>query len=265
MHKYLELTHVMISIFNYWKFKLSFTNSSLYISINKYIQHKHDVGVVLKLPRKTLQNAAKWFEQSTAQLYQDIFVLSEVDFKKEGYFVEFGATNGHDLSNTHLLETQFNWQGIIAEPAKSWHQDLKSNRNCHIETDCVWIETGKSLLFNAVDEGELSTLEQFTKSDHFSKKRKQGEIYPVTTISLNDLLKKYNAPKEIDYLSVDTEGSEYEILSHFDFNSYNIKVITVEHNYTETRAKVHKLLTQHGYVRKYQGFSKWDDWYLKIN
>ena len=256
---------MMTNTFNRWKFKLSFTNSSLYISINKYIQHKRDVSVALNLPSKTLQNAAKWLEQSKAQLHQDIFVLSEVDFKKEGYFVEFGATNGHDLSNTHLLETQFNWQGIVAEPAKSWHQDLKNNRDCHIETDCVWRETGKSLLFNEVDDGELSTLDEFTKSDHFSKKRKKGTTYSVTTISLNDMLEKYNAPREIDYLSVDTEGSEYEILSHFDFDSYNIKVITVEHNYTETRAKVHKLLTQHGYVRKYLGFSKWDDWYIKVS
>lgn len=258
------MAQLMINTFNRWKFKLALTNSSLYISINKYIQHKRDVGEVLNLPSKTLQNAAKWLEKSKAQLHQDIFVLAEHDFKKEGYFVEFGATNGLDLSNTHLLETQFDWQGIIAEPAKSWHQNLKSNRNCHIETDCVWRETGKSLTFNEVDEGELSTLDEFTKSDHFSKKRKKGKTYPVTTISLNDLLEKYNAPKEIDYLSVDTEGSEYEILSHFDFDSYNIKTITVEHNYTETRAKVHKLLTKHGYVRKYLGFSKWDDWYVKL-
>lgn len=177
--------------------------------------------------------------------------------------MEFGATNGQDLSNTHLLETQFEWQGIVAEPAISWHQDLKANRRCHIETDCVWRETGETLTFNQVNDGELSTLSEFSKSDHFSKKRKQGTTYPVTTISLNDLLKKYDAPKIIDYLSVDTEGSEYEILSKFDFGAYDIRVITVEHNYTETRAKVHKLLTQHGYQRKYLGFSKWDDWYIK--
>jgi len=52
----------MTNTFNRWKFKLSFTNSSLYISINKYIQHKRDVSVVLNLPSKTLQNAAKWLE-----------------------------------------------------------------------------------------------------------------------------------------------------------------------------------------------------------
>ena len=84
-------------------------------------------------------------------------------------------------------------------------------------------------------------------------------MYSVDSISLNDLLKKHDAPKNIDYLSVDTEGSVYEILSHFDFDAYNIKVITVEHDYSPTRQKIYKLMTQKGYQRKYLGFSKWDD------
>ena len=127
-----------MNLINKIKFTLSPKNSALYISIFKYIQHKKDVDKVLKLPTTVLKSAASWLEQSKAQLHQDIFVLAEHDFKSAGYFVEFGATNGHDLSNTYLLETQFGWQGIVAEPAKSWHEALKKNRQCHIETDCVW-------------------------------------------------------------------------------------------------------------------------------
>ena len=255
----------MMNLINKIKFSLSPKNSALYISIFKYIQHKQDVDKVLKLPAKILKSAASWLEYSKAQLHQDIFVLAEHDFKSSGYFVEFGATNGHDLSNTYLLETQFGWQGIVAEPAKSWHEALKKNRQCHIETDCVWRQTGEVLQFNEVDEKELSTLSAFNNSDHFSKKRSHGTMYSVDSISLNDLLKKHDAPKNIDYLSVDTEGSEYEILSHFDFDEYNIKVITVEHNYSPTRQKIYKLMTQKGYQRKYLGFSKWDDWYVKLS
>ena len=81
----------------------------------------------MRLPAAILKSAATWLEYSKAQLHQDIFVLAEHDFKSSGYFVEFGATNGHDLSNTYLLETQFGWQGIVAEPAKSWHEALKKN------------------------------------------------------------------------------------------------------------------------------------------
>jgi hypothetical protein len=46
-------------------------------------------------------------DKSRAQLRQDLFVLSETQYKRNGYFVEFGATTGIDLSNTYLLETEF--------------------------------------------------------------------------------------------------------------------------------------------------------------
>jgi len=76
-------------------------------------------------------------------------------------------------------------------------------------------------------------------------------------------LKKHQAPKEIDYLSIDTEDSEYDILTNFHFSEYKIKVITVEHNFTAMREKIYDLLTRNGYERKYENLSRWDDWYIK--
>lgn len=81
---------------------------------------------------------------------------------------------------------------------------------------------------------------------------------------MNDLLIKHKAPKYIDYLSIDVEGSEYEILNAFDFNLYSIGVITVEHNFSAQREKIFTLLTSKGYKRKYENLSYWDDWYVKI-
>ena len=75
--------------------------------------------------------------QCHSQLKQDLFVLLETGFKRGGYFVEFGATNGIDLSNTYLLEREFGWTGILAEPATAWHEALQRNRNAIIDTDCV--------------------------------------------------------------------------------------------------------------------------------
>ena len=77
-----------------------------------------------------------------------------------------------------------------------------------------------------------------------------------------DLLKKYDAPNEIDYISIDTEGSEYEILSKFDFAKYRFKVITCEHNFTPMRESIYKLLTTNGYRRKFFALSRFDDWYV---
>ena len=197
---------------------------------------------------------------SKSQVAQDLFVLSELNFKRDGFFVEFGATNGIDLSNTLLLETKFNWKGILAEPARQWHKKLLENRSVYIEKNCVWHSSNQTLTFNEI--GELSTLNDFSNHDMYGKERLKGLRYQVKTISLEDLLDKYNAPRKIDYLSIDTEGSEYEILSSFDFEKYKFKVITCEHNFTSNREKIFDLLTNKGYVKKHSDISKFDDWYV---
>jgi len=202
-------------------------------------------------------------EQSDSQLRQDLFVLNEVGFKRGGYFVEFGGTDGIVMSNTLLLERQFGWNGIIAEPARCWHAKLRDNRRCHIETACVWRDSTSTLRFTETDASELSTITAFNESDFHSAARGARRTYDVATISLNDLLAKYDAPREIDYLSIDTEGSEFDILECFDFGRHDFRVITCEHNYSSTREKVHRLLSGHGYERKYAELSKWDDWYVR--
>ncbi|MEI6116355.1 MAG: FkbM family methyltransferase [Burkholderiales bacterium] len=203
-----------------------------------------------------------WVMESQAQLWQDLFVLHELDMKRDGFFVEFGATNGVSLSNTFLLEKQFGWKGILAEPARCWHTALEKNRSAAIEKKCVWSKSGEVLMFNETEVAELSTINAFNDTDSHAMSRTQGTNYPVETISLNDLLRRHGAPTMIDYLSIDTEGSELEILSHFDFSEFRFKIITCEHNGTEAREKIFDLLTANGYVRKHTELSKFDDWYV---
>jgi FkbM family methyltransferase len=201
--------------------------------------------------------------KSKSQLRQDLFVISHLGFKRNGYFVEFGATNGLDFSNSYLLEKEYGWNGILAEPAISWHKELKINRDCDIETNCVWKDSDLTLTFNETDQALFSTINKYSDSDLHKEVRKNGITYEVKTISLSDLLRKYNAPRHIDYLSVDTEGSEYEILSHFDFARYTFGVITCEHNYTPNREKLFSLLASQGYTRVFEELSLFDDWYVK--
>ena len=227
-----------------------------------YVATDNDLKDLMKIPTEKLNKLVPLIKKSNSQLKQDLFVLLELEFKKNGYFVEFGATNGLDLSNSYLLEKEFGWNGILAEPARSWHEDLRENRNCNIETDCVWRDSKSTLNFSECSIKELSTISDFKSADDHKTERKDSVTYKVNTISLNDLLDKYNAPKIIDYLSIDTEGSEYEILSQFDFSRYSFRVITCEHAYTSNRDKIFNLLTKNGYVRKNIGLSKWDDWYI---
>lgn len=209
-----------------------------------------------------LDNLCQFSGESKSQIKQDLFVLSELGFKHNGYFVEFGATNGVDLSNTYLLEKKFGWLGIVAEPLKSKYGELIRNRNCHIEEKCVWRSSGELLKFLEANDQDYSTIFEYHDKDLHHQIRKNGLVSEVETISLNDLLEKYNAPRLIDYLSIDTEGSEYEILNNFDFEKYHFRVITCEHNHTNQRESIYELLTNFGYKRKYEHLSLFDDWYI---
>ena len=229
---------------------------------DRLINRKEFMLLLRQIEDKQKSNYIDNLILSKAQLRQDLFVLSELEFKKNGYFVDFGATNGFDISNSYLLETKFNWKGILAEPSKRWHSELKKNRKVNINTDCLWSETGKELIFNETDDGELSTVDELSSSDQHKNRRLKGKRYKVNTISLKDLLIKYDAPKLIDYLSIDTEGSEFEILKNFDFDNFKFRVITCEHNYNDNREKIYKLLTDNGYIRKFVNISKFEDWYV---
>ena len=94
------------------------------------------------------------------------------------------------------------------------------------------------------------------------KARKSSAWQTVNTVSLNDLLERHAAPALIDYLSIDTEGSEFEILNAFDFSRHTFSVITCEHNFSNQRKDIYDLLVRNNYVRVFDGLSRWGDWYV---
>ena len=175
------------------------------------------------------------------------------------YFVEFGATNGISLSNTYMFERIFHANGIVAEPARIWQSDLRSNRECKISSECVWESSGEYLEFVEAGNPDLSGLIGYENSN-----QDQSNVtkYQVKTISLLDLLQVHEAPKKIDFLSIDTEGSEFEILKNFDFQKYQFQTIVCEHNYGKNRANIQKLLESNGYKRRHKIVSFFDDWYF---
>jgi len=199
---------------------------------------------------------------SKSQLLQDLLVAYLFKHRGRGYFCEFGAADGKTLSNTFMLEHQLEWRGIVCEPSLKWHDALRSNRKCIIDSDCVFSESGLDLIFRETKDGMLSTIANYAESDIHAELRQVGEEYVVKSISLSDLLKKHNAPRKIDFLSVDTEGSEWDILKNFPFTEYAFGAIFVEHNFGENRSKVQALMKQAGYVQILTNYSRWDDWFI---
>jgi FkbM family methyltransferase len=202
--------------------------------------------------------------KSFAQLRQDLWVLHETQHKRDGYFVEFGATDGVNLSNTCLLERELGWRGILAEPNPAWHAALKQNRKAAIDLRCVFGRSGERVAFAATKHPELATIVGYESNDGHRQARQDHTIVEVETVSLNDLLAQHDAPQEIDYISIDTEGSELDILAPFDFARWNVMLFSVEHNATELEQGLDRLMHRHGYQRRYPDISKFEAWYRKV-
>lgn len=212
-----------------------------------------------------LSTAISLAPMTRGQLFQDAWVTYESKWKQGGYFVEFGASDGVMSSNTLMLERHFGWTGILAEPHPQTSAQLRRNRACFVSSKCVTAKSGEWVDFAMVAaDPHLSTVARYAGSDGHAQKRSGAATVQVETLSLLDLLQEADAPDVIDYLSIDTEGSEYDILQAFDFSRYWISLISVEHNYTSARDELHRLLTSAGYARKFECFSRWDDWYVRV-
>lgn len=129
---------------------------------------------------------ARLKQNSVSQLGQDIWVLEKTGYMRNGYFVEFGATDGVLLSNTWLLEKEFGWQGLCAEPNPKFFALLQKNRHCQISNQYIGRETGQQVEFILADA--FGGSREFADDDHHKSKREAyraaGHVATFTSISL---------------------------------------------------------------------------------
>lgn len=211
-------------------------------------------------------SARLWLTQelnsSYSQIQQDLIALMITNQMSNGYFVEFGAASGTSGSNTYLLEKTYGWNGIVCEPARVYRSDLDKSRSCNIDYRCVYSSSGLEVDFLESKTSMLSTILGYEQQDSLSKDRKISRLYKVQTVSLNDLLHEYNAPKHINYMSVDTEGTELEILSNLNFSKYSFDFLSIEHNSEVQENEIERLLSANGYVRVLRSLSRFDSWFV---
>jgi FkbM family methyltransferase len=225
----------------------------------------HDNNFILQLEHEIKEKLCISEIQSNSQLNQDLFVLILKNFKTNGIFVEFGVCDGIFLSNSFILEKKYNWSGVVCEPLKSFQTKLSQNRNCSIDHRAVYSSSNLTVEFREISGNEeLSGIGSSFLEDNCEIIRNENYIsYQVETISLTDLLNDYNIPVSIDFISIDTEGSEFDILSNFNFDKYDVDIFTVEHNYIHSkREEIKNLMEKNHYTRILTDISQFDDWYV---
>ena len=131
-----------------------------------------------------------------------MFVLFNLNDKENGFFIEIGAGDGINFSNTYLLEKYFNWNGILIEPSRDFYEKCLESRKCQIENKLLLNRDTVKLKFYEKKVGEFSHSEGFgdvLASEVLSE-------YYVETIRFKDLFDNFEITPQIDFLSIDTEG-----------------------------------------------------------
>ena len=143
--------------------------------------------------------------------------LSVFPGRRDGYFVELGAADGFRCSACQMLERWRGWRGICVEPNPAFYGDLKRNRP---GSPCV----------RACVTGRTGTV-RFLEDEWLSRVVGESEsraTQEVPSYSLADLLNEYDAPATVDYLVMDIEGCEKEVLSAYPFGQRQILAISTE-------------------------------------
>lgn len=170
----------------------------------------------------------------------------------DGYFVDIGCGDGVRSSNTKALE-DIGWTGVGIDPfPTNWE-----GRTGRLFKEVVYSKKGEVVEFRRA--GTLGGIDA-----HIEAWRDSVEKQPVvklTTTTIGDVLERAGAPGFIHYVSIDTEGSEYEILRVFPFSKYTVGAFTIEHNFEEPkRTRIRALLAAHGY--RIAEEREIEDWFL---
>lgn len=226
--------------------------------LRKYFAKRSTVEYLAAKLNET-STIARTSTRSKSEYFQDLWVVAASNQKNNGFFVEFGATDGISGSNTWLLETHYGWTGICAEPARKYKDELSRNRSCALDFRVVWNRSGEQLKFSEKVEGYLSSVASTPQSVEVS------DEYFVESVTLNDLLIQHGAPRDVDYISVDVEGSELKILTEFfSKKDFNVGFFSIEHNWRKDKTALIHLMELNGYECEYEYLSYRDLFFQKI-
>lgn len=194
--------------------------------------------------------------ESTSQLGADLWVLSI--FNNAGYFVDVGCGDGEIISNTFLLEKK-GWKGICIDVNPI---NFGNRPNSHVESALMGSERDIEKIFLESCDPTLSGIQENLGywKNHVESRDHVKRI--MKTSVLSDILDKYNAPSFIEYLNLDIEGSEYDVIKTFPFDKYTFGCISIEHNSEEPkRTNIRNKLLENGY-KFYKEVKSCDDWYI---
>jgi len=170
-----------------------------------------------------------------SQIGQSQYVDKLLKGRRNGVFLECGAADGETHSNSLFFEIHRNWTGILIEANPTRLRSLiRRNRNAFVVRSCLSVTTKPQMARFTMPRGGGGGLSSSLESKImkrfkiWSRSSVLPEIY-VQCFPLTSILDALNV-HHIDYLSLDVEGAEIEILKTVDWTKLTVDVLTIEYN-----------------------------------
>lgn len=185
---------------------------------------------IFQLERFLAQDKVKYFSEAG----QDEYIDTLLKKKRNGVFIDIGGYDGWRGSNTLFFEIFRGWNGLLIEPVRTTYDEAKKIRNCKCLNVCVdssegtrnfiEIKKGYTQMSGILENIEENILENIRKNPSHEE-----NVYKIETKTLENIFLENNI-SQIDYISMDIEGSEKDILETFPFNKFNVNVWSIENN-----------------------------------
>ena len=174
-----------------------------------------------------------------SQFSQDQIVNERyIKNRRGGVFVDVGAHNGILYNNSYFFEKELGWSGICIEPMREEFEKLQKVRSSININACAFSRDGV-VQFRKVEDKQSQYAHSYNMlsgvvGQHSTNVRVEkfglhSDLIDVPCVQLKTVFKQ-NKISVVDYLSIDTEGSELEVLKGIDFESVRINIIDFEHN-----------------------------------
>ena len=190
-------------------------------------------------------------------------LLDEINPQRSGYFVELGANDGMQQSNTYKLQRSYGWSGLLIEPSPyKFHLCIK-NRSFGTTPEfkccaCVdsdypnkYVEMHYRDLMSIANDLDVSAnnmIEHISRAEAHVEDPRLSYVFGAPARTLTSLLDEVKAPEFFDLLSIDVEGNELSVLKGLNFSKYKPKWILVE--VRNKSLLISELLLENGYIMK---------------
>merc|ERR1712228_130858 len=195
-----------------------------------------------------------------SQAFQEWYIYHNFFYgKTNGIYLDIGSHKPLHLSNSAFFDQCLGWNGLCVEPTQT--SELFANvRSCNMAQKCVWSETKKLVMIFRSD-GDASLIIDEKEQNRIKQEvpDRVKDLFECEAIDATDLLTNYKAKNkfgqeidllqntEIDFISLDVEGAEVEFLSCFPFETYDVKVWSIEINKNE--GLIDELMLKNGFIK----------------